>query len=984
MVLGLRSKNRRGVSVEVNYLVHVEEIKPWPPSQSLKSLQSVLLQWENGDQSSGSLSISVPSAASGNIVINQSFKLPVTLCKEKTHGKGKKSDNFQKNCLAFNLYEPRKDKVVKGQLLGTGIVNLAGYGIISETVSFTAPMNCKRSFRNTTQPVLFGHIQQYEKDNSSSSVNCSLSKEASEDKDGEGSVSESVHDECDEDVEIESFTDDDVSLYSSQTVASSALGATEGSLPENREAENVTLTRSAATTSGIVYTALPVEVEPTKEEVNPTAKEIRDSDGNSSRSSSTKLSSKLNDEENEKGPRQIRDDEEVVMIKNESYVNNPQGTERKEQHKNGTKDCDGRQIEDDKEVVTMTNNLYSDILQGNSRKEKQGNEKEQELLNKKNEPVSKIPQDALRNTDKLELELQDNVMTSEKRIHNVPFDSAKSTESPSSSELLGREDTYINAVKLAASKRKERRNKLSEDKTELEYRIKTLEEELKEAAAVEVGLYSVVAEHVSSTNKVHAPARRLSRFYLHASQRKSQTGSESAYRAAVSGLILVSKACGNDVPRLTFWLSNSIVLRAIVSQSMQYKAESDGPSITGNGSGTRVNERVPSSDSLSRNDESNDNSIENSEDWDDLQTFTGLLEKFEAWIFSRIVESVWWQTMTPHMQSAAAKTSARVASSSLKKAYGQTHCLGDLEQGSFSVDLWKKAFQDACERLCPIRAGGHECGCLPVLARLVMKQLVNRLDVAMFNALLRESADEMPTDPVSDPISDSKVLPIPAGKASFGAGAQLKNAIGNWSRWLTDLFGIDENDAPEDRNAMDNEQGVECETSFKPFHLLNALSDLMMLPKEAFADSLTRKEVCPTFSAPLIKRVLESFVPDEFSPEPIPESILESLNSEEADDSSEATIASFPCMASPIVYSPPPPPSLSGIVGDLSGQVLLRSGSSILRKSYTSDDELDELDSPLKSVLGISLTSKKSKSVGNGGRSVIRYQLLRQVWKDAE
>lgn len=52
-----------------------------------------------------------------------------------------------------------------------------------------------------------------------------------------------------------------------------------------------------------------------------------------------------------------------------------------------------------------------------------------------------------------------------------------------------------------------------------------------------------------------------------------------------------------------------------------------------------------------------------------------------------------------------------------------------------------------------------------------------RLDVAMFNAILRESADEIPTDPVSDPISDSKVLPIPAGKSSFGAGAQLKNAV---------------------------------------------------------------------------------------------------------------------------------------------------------------------------------------------------------------
>ncbi|MFS7908232.1 hypothetical protein Hanom_Chr01g00080771 [Helianthus anomalus] len=56
----------------------------------------------------------------------------------------------------------------------------------------------------------------------------------------------------------------------------------------------------------------------------------------------------------------------------------------------------------------------------------------------------------------------------------------------------------------------------------------------------------------------------------------------------------------------------------------------------------------------------------------------------------------------------------------------------------------------------------------------VMEQLVDRLDVAMFNAILREFAEEMPTDPLSDPIGDLRVLPIPAGKSSFGAGAQLK------------------------------------------------------------------------------------------------------------------------------------------------------------------------------------------------------------------
>lgn len=58
-----------------------------------------------------------------------------------------------------------------------------------------------------------------------------------------------------------------------------------------------------------------------------------------------------------------------------------------------------------------------------------------------------------------------------------------------------------------------------------------------------------------------------------------------------------------------------------------------------------------------------------------------------------------------------------------------------------------------------------------------MEQLIDRLDMAMFNAILRESAEEMPTDPISDPISESKVLPIPHGKSSFGAGVELKNSV---------------------------------------------------------------------------------------------------------------------------------------------------------------------------------------------------------------
>lgn len=71
------------------------------------------------------------------------------------------------------------------------------------------------------------------------------------------------------------------------------------------------------------------------------------------------------------------------------------------------------------------------------------------------------------------------------------------------------------------------------------------------------------------------------------------------------------------------------------------------------------------------------------------------------------------QTLTPYMQSAAAK------SANSRKNYGKRYVIGDQDQGNFSIDLWKRAFKDACERLCPLRAGGLECGCLPVISRMV-------------------------------------------------------------------------------------------------------------------------------------------------------------------------------------------------------------------------------------------------------------------------
>ncbi|CAH9134978.1 unnamed protein product [Cuscuta epithymum] len=508
---------------------------------------------------------------------------------------------------------------------------------------------------------------------------------------------------------------------------------------------------------------------------------------------------------------------------------------------------------------------------------------------------------------------------------------------------------------------------------EMESRIEKLQEELREVAALEVALYSVAPEHGNSAHKVHKPARRLSRLYIHASKYWSQEKRATVARNMVSGLVLVSKSCGSDVTRLTFWLSNAVVLREIISQAF-------GSSCSSN-SLTQIS-------ALSGSTQSKQGVLHFIDDWQESRTFRAALERVESWIFSRIVESIWWQDFTPNMQ-------CQISHLSMGKTAGKLlgPALGDQEQGRFSIDLWNNAFKDALMRLCPVRAGGHECGCLPVLARRVIKQCVARLDVAMFNAILRESAHEIPTDPVSDPIVESKVLPIPAGDLSFGSGAQLKNSVGNWSRRLTELFGVAlgesaKNDFSKSEYDGKGEDGDEQQDYF---NLLNALSDLLMLPKDMLMDSKIRMEVCPSIHLSLLKRILCNFSPDEFCPDPVPGAVLEAVNAEciiEHGLSAERT-GSFPYPAAPVVYTPPSSADVAEKVAEVDRKSQFsRTSSSIQRKGYTSDEELDEVGSPLTFIVDKTPTSTHSKNgnlKGNNDEKSIfgsnaRYELLREVW----
>ncbi|KAJ0753401.1 putative NT-type C2 domain, nucleoporin [Helianthus annuus] len=799
MVQGVKTKIKKSPSVQLNYVIDIIEIKPWPPSQSLRSIRSALIQWEHGEKNSGTtkavtpLLVSSSGVGDGKIEFNESFKLNLTLLREMSIKAGD-GDVFLKNCIEFNMYEPRRDKSVKGQLLATAVVDFAEYGVVKDGLMISVPMNCKRAFSNTVQPMLFLKIEAFDKNNRVRSV--SMDRNSSE------SV---VNGEHVEETESTSVTDDDVSSQSSMAATSFTSRPNVSSNPQKSVAESV--------------------AETDEDTGSVTATELR--------------------------------------VGEQSFISN---------------------------------------------------------------------------TDESRNEQKSQIMGDEPNISGDRFRKVKSTGSSL--------DSSYNNGSWRSSKIGEKVKDVSKLQ-QLEHKVQSLEGELREAAAIEVGLYSIVAEHGSSISKVHAPARRLSRLYLHACKENSQSRRASSARSIVSGLILVAKACGNDVPRLTFWMSNCVVLRAIIYVTFEQEHKANSSS---------------------------------------KQRGIKALEKVESWIFSRIIESVWWQTLTPYMQSAAAKAIVRIVDSESSKSSKKASTPRSQEQANFSMELWKTAFMDACERICPVRAEGHDCGCLPVLSRLVMEQCMARLDVAMFNAILRESADEAPTDPVSDPISDARVLPISSGKASFGAGAQLKNAIGNWSRWLTDLFGIDDDDVFEDEN---DDVRSKDDASFKSFHLLNALSDLMMLPKDMLLSSTVRKEVCPTFGAPLIKKILDTFVPDEFCPDPIPAVVLEALDSEGSFEGGEDCVTSLPCAAASVVYHPPPASSIRHILGDgVSRTQLTRSGS-IMRKSNTSDDELDELSSPLTAIIdnsrGSRATSKTIwRSKDTGSQSNLRYKLLKEVWVDNE
>lgn len=67
--------------------------------------------------------------------------------------------------------------------------------------------------------------------------------------------------------------------------------------------------------------------------------------------------------------------------------------------------------------------------------------------------------------------------------------------------------------------------------------------------------------------------------------------------------------------------------------------------------------------------------------------------------------------------------------------------------------------------------------------------------------------------------------------------------VGNWSRWLTDMVGIDADDCSVDQHGSDDDIKPDGDGRPQSFPLLNSLSDLLMLPKDMLTDRSIREEV---------------------------------------------------------------------------------------------------------------------------------------------
>lgn len=208
-----------------------------------------------------------------------------------------------------------------------------------------------------------------------------------------------------------------------------------------------------------------------------------------------------------------------------------------------------------------------------------------------------------------------------------------------------------------------------------------------------------------------------------------------------------------------------------------------------------------------------------------MQNLVPPLRQLESHVLEAAVEHLWQRVTLP-----LACQTAENGDSTTAQATGR----------------WLVALAQARLQLQPMQAldgdGAHE----RLLARTILPQLLDRLDMLLFDALQGGA------------VVDTTLLLWGEHWLTFADGMAIRMALTRWRHWARDC-GVADADL---------------------FPRMVAASNLLMLPKEQVMDHSVRAEIAPGLSAHHVHRVLSRFRPDDHAPDPIPKGVLERLRRE--------------------------------------------------------------------------------------------------------
>ncbi|CAI7853834.1 unnamed protein product, partial [Closterium sp. NIES-54] len=308
-------------------------------------------------------------------------------------------------------------------------------------------------------------------------------------------------------------------------------------------------------------------------------------------------------------------------------------------------------------------------------------------------------------------------------------------------------------------------------------------------------------------------------------------------REVMRALLLAARAASDNASRLLFWWSNTAMLRSalapLVAEEQRRKGEGKkGEAATGEGgaAGGGVGSGAAAANGGGAcwpgtgHDDRGEHPEhpERPEDpWGSLAHLESQLLQLEQWQHNRCLQLVWTRVFLPAMQqrppvlpppfhppshtppftpawsSALLCATSACQQSSLWPFSAPTPPPPPLRAeevqapwwaGLSGTERWVAVMHEAATMLCPHRAMGHHCGCLYPLFKQVLQQCQQRLDAALFNALLRSGNDVLSTDPAADPLTEPAALPFPAnGRFWAGQGGLLKHTVSEWSEFLADM-----------------------------------------------------------------------------------------------------------------------------------------------------------------------------------------------------